>query len=67
MARPRWDCSQIFAAGASKSVARSLRDFPIATGAVGLQEMTENCDGNNADGGAPDRSRLFNHTKYSSG
>lgn len=66
MVKPCWDWSQILLR-VQVSLWRSLWDFPIATGAVGLQEMTENCDCNNADGGAPDRSRLFNHTKYSFG
>lgn len=66
MAKPRWDCSQI-SLRVQASLWRSTRDFPSATGAVGLQEMTENCDCNNAGGATPDRSRLFNHTKYSSG
>lgn len=42
-------------------------DFPIAAGALWLQEMTENCDCNNANGPMPGHSCLFNHTKYSSG
>lgn len=66
MAKPRRDWSQILLR-VQVNLWRSLWDFPIATGAQGLQEMTENCDCNNADGGAPDHSRLFNHTKYSLG
>lgn len=32
-----------------------------------LQEMTGNCDSNNANGPMPDHSSLFYHTEHSSG
>lgn len=42
--------------------------FPFAAGReCDLQEMTENCNCNNANGPMPDHSCLFNHRKHSSG
>lgn len=39
MAKPRWDCSQILLR-VQVGLWRTLRDFPSATGAEGLQETT---------------------------
>lgn len=60
------DWSQI-CCGSRATIWHFCFDFPIAAGTMRLQEMTENCDCNNANGPKPDLNCLFNHTKFSSG